>query len=101
MEFRKNDGGVLITVQYDLGIQSRMMKIKYRAYTLSVVLKCSDGRHVCISTFYRVGTLEDKTHEEVNRYLNNISSTENINTLVGDMNLNNSITTRRLENKFH
>ena len=106
-KYRKNGGGVIIAVRSDLDVQSTLIKVKCKAEILSVLLKFSDGRSMCITTLYRVGTLGDNNYDEVNSYLNKISCMKCVNKhiLVGDINLNNTswpdgTSTCGIDNKF-
>ena len=56
-KFRKNGVSVLIAHRTDIDISSlKFSKVSVQA-ELSVIIKTQCGRNVCISTFYRVGTL--------------------------------------------
>ena len=56
-KFRKNGGGVLIAVNNDLSIQSKIIPIKCAAELLAVELTLGDGSKIILTTCYRVGTL--------------------------------------------
>ena len=56
-EFRKNGGGVLIAVNNDLSIQSKIIPVKCAAELLADELALGDGSKVILTTCYRVGNL--------------------------------------------
>ena len=92
-KYRKNGGGVLIAVRSDLDVESRTIKFKNfdcKAELLSIDLKFPNGTHKCISTFYRVGNLEEENFNCFDSYIKKLASMKNIGkiTLVGDLNLN-------------
>ena len=90
-KFRKNGGGVLIAHRFDLDVSStRISVVKAQAELLSVVLKLPTGRKLCISTFYRVGTLGSDNYTEVANYFRSLALKKKIDkhVLIGDMNLN-------------
>ena len=109
-KYRKNGGGVLIAVRSDLDVESRTIKFKNfdcKAELLSIDLKFPNGTHKCISTFYRVGNLEEENFNYFDSYIKKLAALKNIGkiTLVGDLNLNgiswpNGLTKIGLENKF-
>ena len=74
-KFRKNGGGVLIAHRIDLDISSsKVSVVKAQAELLSIILKLPTGTKLCISTFYRVGTLEEANFLEVERYFRTLAS---------------------------
>ena len=106
-KYRRNGGGVLISIRSDLNVQSKKIKIDSRAEVLAVELKLSSGKKICVSTCYRVGTLEDENHAEVEKYLKKIANNNKIgkHIVLGDFNLNktswpNGTSTNFLETKF-
>ena len=81
--------------------------IDCKAEILSVDIKFPNGTHKCITTFYRVGTLKDENHAQIDSYLKKLVTHKNIGkiTLVGDLNLRGikwpeAVSTCELENKF-
>ena len=90
-KFRMNGGGVLIAHRDDLNISStKVIVAKAQAELLSVVLKLPTGRKMCISTFYRVGTLGNDNFQEFANYFRALALKKKIDKhiLIGDMNLN-------------
>ena len=68
-KYRKNGGGVLIAHRCDLDIKNNKVKFfKAQAEPLSVMLRLSNGKNPCISTFYRVGTLRQENFNEFFNY---------------------------------
>ena len=106
-KFRRNGGGVLIALRSDLAIKSKKIKIDVNAEVLALELSFSSGKKLCISTCYRVGTLEDKNHLEIDKYLRKIAENKKIGShiVVGDFNLNKTqwpdgTSTNNLDTKF-
>ena len=90
-KFRQNGGGVLIAHRVDLDISSSKIGVATaQAELLSITLKLSTGRKLCISTFYRVGTLGNANLQEFKNYFRTLASKNKIgrHILIGDMNLN-------------
>ena len=107
-KFRKNGGGVLITHRNDLDISSSKISItKTKAELLSVILRLPTGKKLCISTFYRVGTLGDENFREFFSYFKVLATKKKIDRhfLIGDMNLSSETwpegeTTCSVQNSF-
>ena len=109
-KFRKNGGGIMIAIRSDLNVDSKAIKFKNfdcKAEILSVDIKFPDGTHKCITTVYRVGSLKDENHAQIDSYLKKLATRKNIGkiTLVGDLNLSSikwpeGVSTCALENKF-
>ena len=106
-KFRKNGGGVLIAVRNNLDIRSTKVESNFKAEILSIVLSMSNRKKICISTCYRVGSLEAENHCEIDKHLRNISKRKDISKhiLIGDFNLPgikwpSGISSSMLENKF-
>ena len=72
-KFRKNGGGVLIAVNNDLSIQSKIMPVKCAAELLAVVLTLGDGSKIILTTCYRVGTLGIPNYNEILQTLSKLS----------------------------
>ena len=88
-KFRKNGGGVLIAHRTDLNISSvKFTKLKVKAELLSVIFKTTTGKKICISTFYRVGTLGLENFQEFERHFKTLASNKKLNRhiLIGDFN---------------
>ena len=66
-KYKEKGGGVLIAVKTDLDVQSRPVKLKCQAEILSVEIDFGNSRKICISTCYRVGTLGDENHSEIEK----------------------------------
>lgn len=88
-KFRKNGGGVLIAHRTDLEISSvKFSKLKVTAELLSVTIKTASGKKLCISTFYRVGTLGLENFIEFENHFKALAAAKKIDKhiLVGDFN---------------
>ena len=66
------------------------MAAKAKAELLSVILRLHTGKNICLSTFYRVGTLREETFKNSN-YFKVLTTKKKIDKhiLIGGMNLNN------------
>ena len=89
-KFKKNGGGVLIAVKSELKCESKLIKLNCRAEIMSVEIGLGNGRCICLSTFYRVGTLGAENHRVVDSYLRNLTKRKKYSKiiLIGDLNLN-------------
>ena len=89
-KFRKNGGGVLIAIITDLNCESSVVTLKCKAEILSVEVSLGNGKYICLSTFYRVGTLGAENHRAVDSYLRNLAMRNKYSNmiLIGDINLN-------------
>ncbi len=88
-KFRKNGGGVLIAHRTDLKISSvQFTKLKVKAELLSVILSTTSGSKICVSTFYRVGTLGPENFQEFQRHFKSLVTAKKLNKhiLIGDFN---------------
>ena len=67
----------------------KLVKSKVHAEILSVTLTFKNNKKLCITTCYRVGTLQQSNLEEVNKHLQSISSNKSIikHIVLGDFNL--------------
>ena len=100
-KFRRNGGGVLIAIKSTVDMNPKLVKSKAHAEILSVTLTLKNNKKLCITTCYRVGTLQQTNLEEVNKHLQSISSNKSIikHIVLGDFNLdsvkwdNNNINT--------
>ena len=106
-KYRRNGGGVLIAVRSDLDIQTKSITLKCKAEILSIELKLGNGKNICLSTCYRVGTLRDENHGEIENYLNALTRTKKFSkhVLIGDFNLKKTLwpdgnSNVEIENKF-
>ena len=91
-KYRKNGGGALIAHRNDLEISSsKVTVVKAKAELLSVILRLHTGENICLSTFYRVGTLREENFQEFSNYFKVLTTKKKIDKhiLIGDMNLNN------------
>ena len=68
-KFRRNGGGVLIAIKSTVDMNPKLVKSKARAEILSVTLTLKNNKKLCITTCYRVGTLQQSNLEEVNKHL--------------------------------
>ena len=59
-------------------------------HILSVEIGLGNGKSICISTLYRVGTLGAENHRAVDSYLRNLAMRKKYSNiiLIGDINLN-------------
>ena len=91
-KFRKNGGGVLIGHRNDLEVASNKINIaSAQAELLSVMFRLPSGKKLCISTFYRVGTLGIENFTEFSNHFKLLASKNRIDKhiLIGDFNINN------------
>ena len=91
-KFRKNGGGVLLAHRTDLCLSSvKFTKINVKAELLSVSFKTASGRNFCISTFYRVGTLEADNFQEFEKHFVSLATAKKLHRhiLIGDFNFPN------------
>ena len=82
----------LIAHRNDLDISSsKILTTKAKAELLSVILRLPNGKNLCISTFYRLGTLGDENFQEFYNYFKVLATKKKIDRylLIGDMNLSN------------
>ena len=106
-KYRKNGGGVIIAIKSELKCESKLIKLSCKAEILSIEIGLGNGKFICLSTFYRVGSLEAENHRVVDSYLRNLSKRKKYSkiVLIGDLNLNKvswpeGITTNSLQEKF-
>ena len=107
-KFRKNGGGVLIAHRNDIDCESTEVGlIKVKAELLSINFKLPTGKRLCISTFYRVGTLSTENFELVEKYFKKLACRGKLDkhVLVGDFNLSevswpDATTNVQLQQKF-
>ena len=93
-KFRKNGGGVLIGHRNDLDVASNKINIaNAQAELLSVTFRLPSGKKLCISTFYRLGTLGTENFNEFSNHFKLLASKNRIDKhiLIGDLNLNNVV----------
>ena len=91
-KFRKNSGGGLIGHRNDLEVASNKINIaSAQAELLSVMFRLPSGKKLCISTFYRVGTLGIENFTEFSNHFKLLASKNRIDKhiLIGDFNLDN------------
>ena len=67
----------------------KLVKSKAHTEILSVTLTLKNNKKLCITTSYRVGTLQQSNLEEVNKHLQSISGHKSIikHIILGDFNL--------------
>ena len=106
-KYKKNGGGVLIAVNCSLDLNPRIIKITSKAEVLSIELKIPNKKKVCLSTCYRVGTLGDLNHSELNNHFREIARNNKIRAhfILGDFNLDtvnwdNHTSINRIQTKF-
>ena len=87
--FQKNGGGVLIVVSNKLDMTPKLVKIDTRAEILSMTLKLKGNKKICITTCYRVGTLDETNYDEITKHIEQISGNKSIkhHIVVNDFNL--------------
>ena len=89
-KFRKNGGGILIAHRSDIDISSvKFTKAGVQAELLSVVLRTQSGKKYCISTFYRVGTLDMDNFDQFKKHFIALAEGKKLqrHILVGDFNM--------------
>ena len=106
-KYKKNGGGVLIAVNCSLNLNPRIIKINTKAEVLSIELHLPNKKKVCLSTCYRVGTLGDLNHSELDSHFCEVAKNRKISahTILGDFNLDtidwvNHVCSDRIHNKF-
>ena len=89
LKFRRNGGGVLITIRSSLQISSNCIDLKCKAEILAIELKLNDGSKVVISTCYRVGTLGSENCHQITTALTKLLRKKKLKKffLIGDLNL--------------
>ena len=105
-KYRKRGGGVMIAVKTNLDIECKQVGKRVKAEILSVELKCGNDIF-CVTTCYRVGTLQDENFLEVEKHLRSISRVKKYKKhyFLGDLNLRNvswpdGTTSSAIEQKF-
>ena len=88
-KFRKRGGGLLIAIKNDLAIETKEVKINSKAEILSIELKLDEKCFICLTACYRVGTLGQQNHDEIDRHLRSVSRIKKYSKhiVVGDFNL--------------
>ena len=107
-KYRKHGGGVVIAHRTDIDCESTEVGlIKVQAELLSINFKLPTGKKLCISTFYRVGTLGIENFEMVRSYFKTLACKKKLDkhVLVGDFNFPEILwpeatTTVELQQKF-
>ena len=88
-KFRANGGGVLIAHREDIGISShKFNKFSGQAELLSIFINLNNT-NICISTFYRVGTLSTVNFNVFRQHLLSLTKSRGFrrHLLIGDFNL--------------
>ena len=90
-KFRRNGGGVLIAINNNLSVQSKMIPVKCSAELLAVELTLPDRTKIIITTCYRVGTLGLANCNEIMQTLNKLCRKKMLRKflVIGDLNLKN------------
>ena len=88
-KFRRRGGGILIGVRTDLDIESKEVKINSKAEILSIELKLDEKFYICLTTCYRVGTLGQQNHKEIDKHLRAVGRIKKYSkhVIIGDFNL--------------
>ena len=71
-KFRRNGGGVLIAVNNNLSLRTKMIPVKCTAELLAVELTLPDCTKIIITTCYRVGTLGVANCNQIIQTLNKL-----------------------------
>ena len=97
----------MIAINSSLDMNAKQLKTNVNAEILSVTLTLKNSKKLCITTCYRVGTLQDRNFNEISNHIYNISSNKAItkHILIGDFNLdtvnwNDICTNNSLHRKF-
>ena len=77
-KFRKNGGGVLIAVNSQLSVTSRIIPLKCMAEMLALELIFKNNTKIIIATCYRVGTLGLENADEILKALNVLSRKKSV-----------------------
>lgn len=90
--YREHGGGVLIAHREDINISSfRFSKPNSQAELLTLVITLPSGTRLCLSTFYRVGTLCEHNFNEFKRHFDCLFTSRTVSKhfLIGDFNFSN------------
>ena len=90
--FKRSGGGVLMAIRNDLNVASKVVKLKCGAEILTLKLSVDNGMKIYLCTCYRVGTLGQANHAEIDRYLNSLYRLDKKFVrvfVIGDLNLSN------------
>ena len=90
--FKRNGGGVLMAIRTDLDVTSKVVKLKCKAEILTIKLSLTKGMSIYLCTCYRVGTLGQVNHSEIDHYMNSIYRLDKKFVkvfFIGDLNLSN------------
>ncbi len=91
-KFKTRGGGVLIAVRSDVSIEPKKVSSNCKAEILTVELDCGKKEIVCLTVCYRVGTLGNVNHKEIETHLRKISQQKKYSRhiIIGDFNLTNT-----------
>ena len=88
-KFRRNGGGVLIAINNNLSLRTKMIPVKCTAELLAVELTLPDCTKIIITTCYRVGTLGVANCNQIMQALNKLRRKKMLRKflVIGDLNL--------------
>ena len=88
-KFRRNGGGVLIAVNNNLSLRTKIIPVKCTAELLAVELTLPDCTKIIITTCYRVGTLGVANCNQIMQTLNKLHRKKMLRKflVIGDLNL--------------
>ena len=70
-------------------MKPKVLKCNLKAEILSIILKLKNNKKICITIYYRVGTLGQSNLSEISKHIQQIASMKSIisHTFIGGMNL--------------
>ena len=82
----------MFAIRSDLSLKAKQIPIKSKAEILSVELKLNSNYIICVTTCYRVGTLGETNHKEVDSHLRAIARNKKYKNhiVLGDFNMANT-----------
>ena len=97
----------MLAVRSDLAVEPKKLTINSKAEMLSIELKFNNKNVICITTCYRVGTLGEANHKEVDSHLRTLALNKKYSKhiILGDFNLSKTSwpeaeSSDRIENMF-
>ena len=88
-KFRRNGGGVLIAVNNQLSVQTKVIPLKHEAEMSAKEITLENKTKIIIATCYRVGTLGMRNADEILKALGMLTRKKSVKKciMVGDFNL--------------
>ena len=88
-EFRRNGGGVLIAINNQLSVQTKVIPLKHQAKILAIEITLENKTKIIIATCYRVGTLGMRNAVEIWKALGMLTRKKSVKKCImaGDFNL--------------